>query len=168
MHNTVFHSYFSTRYANGNRVNDRYQWCIGRSFGVARRYLELALCWWRKVRTSPLRPIRHDRTSMIVSDLLHTHHHMRCCRLCYIKSPKVNILKIQIFFDRVEQCGHVSLCHNNNILCPLSASDTSWVVTHFVGADIGVNHPAIVREIPHFYVFPAFPHFSENVPHVWL
>ena len=21
---------------------------------------------------------------------------------------------------------------------------------------IGVNHPAIVREIPHFYVFPAF------------
>ena len=33
---------------------------------------------------------------------------------------------------------------------------------------IGVNHPAIVREIPHFYVFPAFPHFSENVPHFWL
>ena len=33
---------------------------------------------------------------------------------------------------------------------------------------IGVNHPAIVREIPHFYVFPAFPHFSQNVPHVWL
>ena len=24
---------------------------------------------------------------------------------------------------------------------------------------IGVNHPAIVREIPHFDVFPAFPHF---------
>ena len=33
---------------------------------------------------------------------------------------------------------------------------------------IGVNHPAIVREILHFYVFPAFPHFSENVPHFWL
>ena len=33
---------------------------------------------------------------------------------------------------------------------------------------IGVNHPAIVREIPHFDVFPAFPHFSENVPHFWL
>ena len=35
-------------------------------------------------------------------------------------------------------------------------------------ACIGVNHPAIVREIPHFDVFPAFPHFSENVPHFWL
>ena len=33
---------------------------------------------------------------------------------------------------------------------------------------IGVNHPAIVREIPHFDVFPAFPNFSENVPHFWL
>ena len=33
---------------------------------------------------------------------------------------------------------------------------------------IGVNHPAIVREIPHFDVFPAFPHFSQNVPHIWL
>ena len=33
---------------------------------------------------------------------------------------------------------------------------------------IGVNHPAIVREIPHFDVFPAFPHFSQNVPHFWL
>ena len=33
---------------------------------------------------------------------------------------------------------------------------------------IGVNHPAIVREIPHFYVFPAFPHFSQNVPNFWL
>ena len=32
---------------------------------------------------------------------------------------------------------------------------------------IGVNHPAIVREIPHFDVFPAFPHFSQNVPHFW-
>ena len=36
------------------------------------------------------------------------------------------------------------------------------------GNVIGVNHPAIVREIPHFDVFPAFPHFSENVPHFWL
>ena len=33
---------------------------------------------------------------------------------------------------------------------------------------IDVNHPAIVREIPHFDVFPAFPHFSQNVPHFWL
>ena len=33
---------------------------------------------------------------------------------------------------------------------------------------IGVNHPAIVREIPHFCLFPAFPHFCENVPHFWL
>ena len=33
---------------------------------------------------------------------------------------------------------------------------------------IGVNHPAIVREIPHFSLFPAFPHFLENVPHFWL
>ena len=30
---------------------------------------------------------------------------------------------------------------------------------------IGVNRPAIVREIPHFGLFPAFPHFCENVPH---
>ena len=29
---------------------------------------------------------------------------------------------------------------------------------------IGVNRPAIVREIPHFGLFPAFPHFCENVP----
>ena len=33
---------------------------------------------------------------------------------------------------------------------------------------IGVNHPAIVREIPHFDVFPAFPHFFQKVPHFWL
>ena len=33
---------------------------------------------------------------------------------------------------------------------------------------IGVNRPAIVREIPHFCLFPAFPHFCENVPHFWL
>ena len=33
---------------------------------------------------------------------------------------------------------------------------------------IGVNRPAIVREIPHFGLFPAFPHFCENVPHFWL
>ena len=33
---------------------------------------------------------------------------------------------------------------------------------------IGINHPAIVREIPHFSLFPAFPHFLENVPHFWL
>ena len=25
---------------------------------------------------------------------------------------------------------------------------------------LGVNRPAIVREIPHFGLFPAFPHFS--------
>ena len=35
-------------------------------------------------------------------------------------------------------------------------------------SSICVNHPAIVREIPHFDVFPAFPHFSENVPHFWF
>ena len=34
--------------------------------------------------------------------------------------------------------------------------------------DIGVNRPAIVREIPHFCLFPAFPHFCKNVPHFWL
>ena len=33
---------------------------------------------------------------------------------------------------------------------------------------IGVNRPAIVREIPHFCLFPAFPHFCQNVPHFWL
>ena len=33
---------------------------------------------------------------------------------------------------------------------------------------IGVNPPAIVREIPHFGFFPAFPHFCENIPHFWL
>ena len=30
------------------------------------------------------------------------------------------------------------------------------------------GNPAIVREIPHFYLFPAFPHFSEDVPHFLL
>ena len=25
-----------------------------------------------------------------------------------------------------------------------------------------------MREIPHFDVFPAFPHFFQNVPHFWL
>ena len=33
---------------------------------------------------------------------------------------------------------------------------------------LGVNRPAIVREIPHFGLFPAFPHFCQNVPHFWL
>ena len=36
------------------------------------------------------------------------------------------------------------------------------------GLPIGDNRPAIVREIPHFGIFPAFPHFCENVPNVWL
>ena len=27
---------------------------------------------------------------------------------------------------------------------------------------------AIVRVIPHFGLFPAFPHFCRNVPHFWL
>ena len=30
---------------------------------------------------------------------------------------------------------------------------------------IGVNHPAIVREIPQIWYFPAFPHFFQNIPH---
>ena len=34
-------------------------------------------------------------------------------------------------------------------------------------AGIGVNRPAIVREIPHFGLFPAFPHFCQNIPHLW-
>ena len=33
---------------------------------------------------------------------------------------------------------------------------------------IGVNRPAIVREIPHFGLVPALPHFCEDVPHFWL
>ena len=33
---------------------------------------------------------------------------------------------------------------------------------------IGVNRPAIVREILHFGLFPAFQHFCEIVPHCWL
>ena len=37
-----------------------------------------------------------------------------------------------------------------------------------INDSIGVNHPAIVREIPHFGFFPAFPHFCQNVPHFWL
>ena len=35
-------------------------------------------------------------------------------------------------------------------------------------SSIGVNRPAIVRELPHFGLFPAFLHFGENVPHFWL
>ena len=59
-----------------------------------------------------------------------------------------------ILDDRASR-AHASLpigCHigNRHIIC------------------IGVNHPAIVREIPHFGLFPAFPHFCENVPHFWL
>ena len=33
---------------------------------------------------------------------------------------------------------------------------------------IGVNRPAIVWEILHFGIFPAFPHFCENVLHGWI
>ena len=36
------------------------------------------------------------------------------------------------------------------------------------GEYIGVNLLAIMREIPHFGLFPAFPHFCQNVPHSWL
>ena len=49
---------------------------------------------------------------------------------------------------------------------------------HFIGAcyghkfdpsdTIGVIRPAIMREIPYFGLFPAFPHFCQNVPHFWL
>ena len=34
-----------------------------------------------------------------------------------------------------------------------------WSIIECCDSVIGVNHPAIVREIPHFDVFPAFPHF---------
>ena len=37
-----------------------------------------------------------------------------------------------------------------------------WGVVARAGSNyviIGVNHPAIVREILHFDIFPAFPHF---------
>ena len=44
----------------------------------------------------------------------------------------------------------------------------AWVTGRLTNTLIGVNHPAIVREIPHFDVFPAFPHFFQNVPHLWL
>ena len=33
---------------------------------------------------------------------------------------------------------------------------------------ICVKRPAIVREIPHFGLIPAFPHFFQIVPHFWL
>ena len=39
---------------------------------------------------------------------------------------------------------------------------------HIGAIIIGVNRPAIVREIPYFGFFPAFPHFCKNVPHFWL
>ena len=37
-----------------------------------------------------------------------------------------------------------------------------------VNNDLGVNSPALVREIPHFGLFPAFLHFCQNVAHFWL
>ena len=36
-------------------------------------------------------------------------------------------------------------------------------VAAYIG--IGVNHSAIVREIPQIWYFPAFPHFYQNIPH---
>ena len=43
-----------------------------------------------------------------------------------------------------------------------------WALIPMFPVTIGVNRPAIVREIPHVGLFPAFPHFCENVPHFWL
>ena len=42
------------------------------------------------------------------------------------------------------------------------------IPTLYIVDGIGVNRPAIVREIPHFGLFPAFPHIWENVPHFWV
>ena len=49
-------------------------------------------------------------------------------------------------------------------LCVRILSDITATILDLVLASepIGVNHPAIVREIPHFGLFPAF---CENVPH---
>ena len=81
---TVFRSYFSTCY--GDCVNDSYQPCCeGRSSGVARRCLELALRCWRNVPTALRRSIL---TSMILTRLLHTPPH----RVCYITIHRVNVL----------------------------------------------------------------------------
>ena len=37
--------------------------------------------------------------------------------------------------------------------------------TNVLRGTIGVNRSAIVREIPHFGLIPAFTHFFQNVPH---
>ena len=58
---------------------------------------------------------------------------------------------------------------------PPSSLAVDWVMFGFylvnakiIEKCIGVNRPAIVREIPHFGLFPAFPHFFQNIPHFWL
>ena len=51
--------------------------------------------------------------------------------------------------------------------CSLVVRRLKWHRTH-VCTVIGVNRPAIVREIPHSVFLPAFPHFCENVSHFLL
>ena len=66
--------------------------------------------------------------------------------------------------------SHLTLCRRacNAWNGPRQDSNTPPAVLSAYGIPIGVNRPAIVREIPHFDVFPAFTHFSENVPHFLL
>ena len=53
--------------------------------------------------------------------------------------------------------------HNKLKKCK-TEQDSNGVALHSGPIDniIGVNHPAIVREIPHFDVFLAFPHFPRT------
>ena len=71
----------------------------------------------------------------------------------------------------LQSLSHFPAYMTKLILPLLQDSDTAPLHTpHLLlrSLYIGVNRPAIVREIPHFGLFPAFPHFCQNVPHFWL
>ena len=50
-------------------------------------------------------------------------------------------------------------------VCSQNSMTGVYNIGFFQGRDYIVS---IVREILHFGIFPAFPHFCENVPHFWL
>ena len=71
-----------------------------------------------------------------------------------------------IFLDHHQNCDYFThpvfscLCH--------VLGQSVHVFLIIIMFPIGVNCPAIVREIPHFGSIPAFQHLFKNVPHFWL
>ena len=109
------------------------------------------------MKVGPLLIIHSSRlATQLVLSLLQVFSFKLNLVLCSISVTQVTVISKKI--------AHKSVC---TLIKNLPDLSFMIMLCHFI-LSIGVNRPAIVREIPHFGLFPAFPHFCENVPHFWL